>query len=335
MSLESFVEERQPDWEELSATLEAALKKGPSRLPEERVVRAVHLYRAVCADLARLRMLDADSALASKLNRLLARTHSLLYREMPRSSLSVSEFFLVRVPSLFREYWRYTLASFVCSALFFGMAFGSVQKHPEVVSDIMGCCWGDEFSGEKESGDIRDRFRVLPSPVLSSHVTTNNVKVALTAFALGITFGVGTVYMLVVNGTMLGGMAGAFAQSGTSYDFWMTILPHGALELSAIVIAGGTGLMMGYALWCPGGRTRRLALREEAEKAVQLAVGLIPAFVIAGTIEGFVTPLSGLSDSVKVGLGVFAAVVFWSYLLVGGLSDNRTAGEDCSTVNIQ
>ena len=82
---------------------------------------------------------------------------------------------------------------------------------------------------------------------MSSFVITNNIRVALTAFALGITFGIGTVYMLTVNGAMVGGIAGAFAKSGIGWQFWMVILPHGALELSAIVVAGGAGLLLGHA----------------------------------------------------------------------------------------
>ena len=98
----------------------------------------------------------------------------------------------------------------------------------------------------------------------------------------------------------------------------MVILPHGALELSAVVVAGGAGLLMGYALWCPGQRTRRRALREEGIRAMQLAAGLIPAFVVAGLFEGLVTPSDAIPEAVKVALGIAAAVIFWLYLLLGG-----------------
>ena len=125
--------------------------------------------------------------------------------------------------------------------------------------------------------------------------------------------------MLMVNGAMVGGIAGAFARSGLHRQFWMVILPHGALELSAIVVAGGAGLLVGYALWCPGQRTRRRALREEAVRAVQLAAGLIPAFAVAGVFEGFVTPSDAVPDLLKVILGAAAAAIFWLYLLLGGL----------------
>jgi len=200
-----------------------------------------------------------------------------------------------------------------------------VQSSPQVVADILGGA-DAEFYGPKSVADIRERFGHEGDPLLSSFVITNNIRVALAAFALGITFAVGTVYMMVVNGAMLGGIAGAFAKSGIAGQFWMVILPHGALELSAVVVAGGAGLVMGYALWCPGQRTRRKALREEAVRAMQLAVGLIPAFAVAGLFEGLVTPSDAIPESLKVILGAAAAAVFWLYLLLAGL-EPRTAQE--------
>ncbi len=91
-----------------------------------------------------------------------------------------------------------------------------------------------------------------------------------------------------------------------------------ALELSAIVIAGGAGLLVGYGLWAPGQRTRRRALREDAITAMQLAAGLIPAFIFAGLMEGLVTPSDAIPQPIKVVLGVTAAVVYWLYLLLAG-----------------
>ena len=164
--------------------------------------------------------------------------------------------------------------------------------------------------------------------MLSSLVTTNNIQVAFNAFALGVTFGVGTVYVLVVNGAMLGGYSGSFGESGLGRELWLTILPHGALELSAIIVAGAAGLLIGFGLWCPGRRTRLRALREDALAAVKLVAGLVPAFMVAGFFEGFVTPSDLLSPELKAGLGVAVAAVFWFYILAAGrppVSEARAA----------
>jgi uncharacterized membrane protein SpoIIM required for sporulation len=325
MGLDQFVHDRRPVWSHLAGIVAAAYRRGVRRLPPADVYDMVHLYRDVSADLARLRSLDADPQLVSEVNRLVARAHAQIYRGVRGKSYSVLSFFLVRYPQLFRETWRFTFASFLISALFAGLAYRTVQTHPDLVADVMGPMMASEFRGDKKPSDIKDRFRAVSSPVLSSFVTGNNIMVALKAFALGITFGLGTVYVLLYNGMMVGGIAGAYAKSGIAADLWLTLLPHGALELSAIVVAGGAGLLLGYSLWCPGQRTRRRALREDAIKAGQLAVGLIPAFLVAGFFEGFVTPNDVMPEPFKAGLGVAVAVAFWLYLFLGGRQANAAA----------
>jgi uncharacterized membrane protein SpoIIM required for sporulation len=324
LSLESFVQERRPVWERLRTLVDLVHRRGPRRAGGRDLNEMLHLYREVSADLARLRALGADPALVREVNRLMVRGHAQIYRDARVRRGGMLKFFMVTYPQLFRRTVRYSVASLSISTAFALMAFFAVQNDPGIVADIMGTVSG-EFSGEKTGEDIRARFQGVAAPMLSSMVTTNNIVVALNAFALGITFGVGTVYALIVNGTMLGGFAGAYTRSGAGTDFWMTVLTHGALELTAIVIAGGAGLMIGYALWCPGQRTRRRALREAAIDAVQLVLGLIPAFLIAGFLEGFVTPNDGISAGVKTVLGMLVATTFWLYLLFAGRESGAIA----------
>lgn len=319
MSAEQFVHERRPAWDRLTGLVERLYRDGPRRVPGREINELLHLYRDVSADLARLRALDADPGLVREINRLVTRAHGQIYRHGWRGhpGRGLLRFILVDYPRLFRSTWRYTLASFAITLAFALMGYFSVQHRPDVVADILGGA-DAELRGEKSAEDIQSRFRKIAAPELSSLVTTNNIMVALNAFALGVTFGVGTVYTLIVNGSMVGGMAGAYARGGAAADFWLTIMTHGTLELSAIIIAGGAGLIIGYALWCPGQRTRRRALRDEAGRAVRLALGLIPAFMLAGFLEGFVTPRTDMPAAVKVGLGVAVAAVYWLYLLLGG-----------------
>lgn len=332
MKAEKLIAERGAAWEHLEKIVDRAIKSGPKAVDSSDLNEAIHLYREISADLAVLRTSQADPKLIDRINRLLSRAHGVLYRgQGPKKEWSLLQFYRVTFPRLFRQTWKCTLASFLCSALFYCMAYQVVQDRPDIAADILGGM-DSEFKGHKEAGDIQDRFRAISSPVLSSAVTTNNIKVALNAFALGITFGIGTIYILIFNGTMLGGIAGAFAHSGIEGVFWATVLPHGALELSAIVVAGGAGLVMGFALWCPGRRTRIRALREDAIKAVQIALGLIPAFIVAGFMEGFITPSEVIPQSVKVAVGVALALGFWAHLFIGGL--DRSESADAASVKV-
>ncbi len=317
MNLDSWLRQRRPVWKRLEAIIDQLVRRGPRRTPAKDVADLIECYQSACADLARLRVLGAEPDLVEPLNRLIVRAHGQVYRGAPASPWSLGAFFLRDYPRLFRRTWKFTLASFLISLITACAAFWTVQDSPQTVADIMGGT-DREFYGEKSVADIRERFGHEGSPMLSSLVITNNIRVALTAFALGITFGLGTIWVLAVNGAMLGGIAGAFAKSGIQWQMWMVILPHGALELSAIVIAGGAGLMVGYGLWAPGQRTRLRALREDVVLAMQLAVGLVPAFAVAGLIEGLVTPSDAVSEGVKVVLGMAVAVTFWLYLLLAG-----------------
>jgi uncharacterized membrane protein SpoIIM required for sporulation len=317
MNLDVWLGGRRPAWQRMEAIVDQLSRRGPRRTPAQDIRELTELYQSVCADLSRLRALNADPAIITPLNRLVTRAHAQIYRGGPRRSWRLSTFFLTQYPRLFRQTWKFTVASLLLSAISALMAYSTVQSSPEVVADILGGADG-ELYGPKSVADIRERFGHEGNPLLSSLVITNNIRVALGAFALGITFAIGTVYVMIVNGAMLGGIAGAFAKSGIERQFWMVVLPHGALELSAVVIAGGAGLLVGYALWCPGRRTRRRALREEVVRAVQLAVGLIPAFAVAGLFEGLVTPSDAIPELLKVILGVAVAVVFWLYLLLAG-----------------
>ena len=186
----------------------------------------MELYQAACADLARLRAASADPALVAPLNRLITRAHGQVYRGGASRSWRLGDFFLAGYPRLFRQTWKFTLASLLISVSSALMAYYTVQDRPQVVADILGGA-DREFYGKKSIGDIRERFGHEGSPAFSSFIITNNIEVALRAFALGITFGVGTVCELVVNGAMVGGVAGAFAKSGLGWQFWMVILPHG------------------------------------------------------------------------------------------------------------
>jgi uncharacterized membrane protein SpoIIM required for sporulation len=325
MNLDAWLGQRRPAWQRLEAIVDRLYRRGPRRTPAQDLRELTELYPAVCADLARLRASSADPGIVGPLNRLVTRAHGQIYRGGPRRSWRMANFFFVQYPRLVRQTWKFILASFLLGAVSALMAFSTVQSSPQVVSDILGGA-ETEFYGPKSVADIRERFGHEGDPVLSGFVMTNNIRVALAAFALGITFAAGTVYVMVVNGAMLGGIAGAFAKSGIAWPFWMVILPHGALELSAVVVAGGAGLMMGYSLWCPGRRTRRKALREEAVRAMQLGVGLIPAFAVAGLFEGLVTPSDAIPEFLKVALGVAAAVIFWLYVLLAGLGARAAEG---------
>jgi uncharacterized membrane protein SpoIIM required for sporulation len=165
---------------------------------------------------------------------------------------------------------------------------------------------------------MRDAGGVGPgdtgSAALSALIFQNNVQVAFLAFALGITFGVGTIWVITTNAVFIGLLAGGFQAAGQGWTFWALVLPHGFLELTAICIAGGAGLRVGWAMIDPGDRPRVTALGEEARDAVLLILGVIPAFAVAAVIEGFVTGRTGAAI-VEVLIGAIVMIAYLAFLL--------------------
>jgi uncharacterized membrane protein SpoIIM required for sporulation len=146
---------------------------------------------------------------------------------------------------------------------------------------------------------------------------TNNIQVAILAFAGGTLLGVFTLYLLAQNGLMLGIVAGASQALGFAPNLWGFVAAHGVIELSVIFIAGGAGLQLGWSVIRPGLLTRRAALVLAARRAAQLLLGCIPLLMIAGTIEGFVSP-SDLPLAAKLAVSFTSGVLMYGYLLLAG-----------------
>jgi uncharacterized membrane protein SpoIIM required for sporulation len=144
---------------------------------------------------------------------------------------------------------------------------------------------------------------------------TNNISVSFLAFALGITFGLGTLYLMVFNGLMVGTLAGLCYTHGLGIPFWSFVLPHGVIELTAIFIAGGAGFLLGGALLFPGDLPRKDALPKRARQAGRLILGCVPLLVIAGIVEAFFSPIQ-VHAGLKFGMAGLLLALLLCYLLL-------------------
>ena len=139
--------------------------------------------------------------------------------------------------------------------------------------------------------DTNFKFDRDLAPLMSSAIMTNNIRIAIAAFAGGALLALPTLYVLIFNGLMVGGLGALYANAGYGYDFWATIAPHGCIELTSIVISAAAGTMLAAPIFNPG-RLRRLdALKRNALRAGVLILGVCCMLLVAGAIEGFFSPL--------------------------------------------
>jgi len=295
----------------LEELLDAISRRGLGSLTRPELQELGLLYRQIASDLAVVRENVGGAGSADYLNTLLARAHHTIYSVERQRATDAVRSFAVSYASVFRANLvpcLISLALFAGSAAL-GAALTSVD--PDFKSSILG----PEMIETIERHEMWTHSIVAIKPIASSAIMTNNMSVALVAFASGITAGIGTVYMLLFNGLLLGVIAMACASAGMSVPLWSFVAPHGSLELPAIVIAGGAGLRLAQGVLFPGLLPRRQSVANSGALAVRLVLGCIPMLVVAGIVEAFVSP-TDLSIPLKfaVAAALFLLLVsclFW------------------------
>ncbi|MBC5810301.1 MAG: stage II sporulation protein M [Candidatus Eremiobacteraeota bacterium] len=311
----TFGVRRQAGWDELERLLGEA-ERGTRHRSGADLRRTALLYRSVTTDLAAAQTRGYSLELRSYLNRLTARAHAFVHASRAQNGwMRLAEFFGTIFPREVRRCAREiggTTALFVAAAV---VAYFLVAQRSLNAYALLPASWIPDV--DKSLHNSNFAFDRSLAPLVSSEIITNNIKVAMMAFAGGMTLGILTIWSILENGLMLGALGALFAAKGFGLDFWATIAPHGVIELTSIQIAGGAGLMLAKAVVAPG-RLRRIdALKAAARRAGTLLIGVAGLLVVAGTIEGFVTP-QRTGIAFRLGFGALTAVLLFLYLGFAG-----------------
>lgn len=307
-------------WERCKELVDKAGRRGLTSLSEGELQEFTTLYREVVADLARAHAYGGSLRLCFHLERLVGEAHNLFYRGR-RSGFSATEWLRSGFPRSFR---RHRVLVAVAAALLFVPAFvtyAGVRSDPELGRRFLPpqiVTRAEEAGDRLRAGDQYVDIPPVQMSLFSSQVMTNNLGVAFTAAAGGMLAGLGTLFILIFNGVNLGSVFALYDAHGAGSILWVFVLSHGVLELTAIVVSGAAGLLLARAIIAPGRRTRGQALREDGREALSLVGGAGVLLVMAGLVEGFVSPAQ-IPTPLK--LSFAGALAFLLALYLSGLTE--------------
>lgn len=320
MSSPRWTEQRRPYWERLEGLVKATGGKSVSSLSPRQLQELALLYRQTASDLATAREDPTNSTLALYLNQLLGRAHNLIYMGRKVKRPGIWSFYKEGFPAIFRATFSDTLTAFVVFLAAGVASFLVGMGDPAFVRHLLG----PRMIETIEKHQMWTHSIVTIKPLASSAILTNNLSVSFATFALGITAGVGTVYMMLVNGLLIGVISAACWREGMSLELWSFVAAHGILELPAIFIAGGAGLGIARGLLFPGTLPRRESLAQAGARSVRLVLGTIPLLLVAGFVEGFVSP-TDLHPAIKFLLSGALGTLLVLYLLSGRSPQRQAA----------
>ncbi len=315
-----WLQKRRPYWARVGELVARCEKGGVRALSHRELRELALLYRQTASDLAAVHEDPSSARLAQTLNQLLGRAHNCIYMGRRAKAGGIVSFYRDTFPQVFHDTLPYTLTAcviFVVTALAgFLMAFAD----PGFARYFLGPAMMESI----DKHEMWTHSVVAVKPLASSSIMTNNLSVSFATFAFGITGGIGTVWMLAFNGLLFGVVNAACWQAGMAGQLLSFVAPHGVLELPAIFIAGGGGLLIAKGLLFPGELPRRESLVLEGGRAMKLALGIIPLLIVAGTVEGFVSP-TDLAVRWKYSLAAFLFVLLIFFVLPKTVGPRRAA----------
>lgn len=322
MDIDAFVAANQGGWRRLQQLTERARKV--TQVSPDELDEMVHLYQSTGANLANARVeYAADSAVVNRLTLLVSDAHGVLYGQRDTEvRRGVVQFATLTFPAAIYSLRRYILVATLLTVV----PWAVFQIWLSVSPTAFDVAAPDGAGQQYIEQDFEEYYSNQPSQNFATQVFFNNIRVGFLAFAAGALLCVVTAALLAWNGANVGMAGGLFTHAGQADKFWGLILPHGLLELSAVIVAGAAGLRIGWAIIDPGDRPRFNAITDEARRAGSVLVGLVVAFLMAAVVEGFVTGRPW-PTSLRVGIGVVVFSAFWGWTIVYAVRLRREGRE--------
>jgi uncharacterized membrane protein SpoIIM required for sporulation len=325
MDLAKFLQERRPEWKRLEEILQRVEGSGLSSLDDEQAVEFGRLYRRAASDLNQSQTFVSGETTERYLNDLVARAYLAIYGTTRFDPWALLRYLFWGYPAVFRRYWpHFALAAFLFAAgSVFGYLVSWYDKDAARAYLLPSSTIRPPEKGKEPDIDYNtDRLTEF-----SSFLFTHNVGVTLFAFALGITCGLGTAWMMFYNGVLAGVLAAVFVEADQLTAFATGILPHGVLEIPACLLGGAAGFVLAQGFLQAKPWLRREEMARCGKEAVLLLFGCVPLLAVAALLEAGVAraPERFLSHGIKLAVAGVFALLFAAYLLLLGWRQ-RSAG---------
>jgi len=324
-ALERFIAERKADWSKLENLVARAQGGNLRSLSSGDLEELSGLYRLATSDLARARRDFPGDRVVSYLNKLVSSAYAVVYSSSGISFRDIIRWYAGGFPRLFRATSAYFL---VAALLLFGpaiLSYLAVLSNLRNAQTLLDSATYQSVSSYAQQGKLWTEIPGVERSLAAATIMTNNIQVAIIAFGGGLLLGLLTLYVLVTNGVQLGAIFGILSHYGIAGQLLAFVSGHGVIELSVICLAGGAGLMIADAILRPGMHTRGEAISQAARRAVLLLLGGATLLIVAGTIEGFLSP-SSLPPWVKFSTGLITGILLYSYWLFAGRKQPTAGG---------
>ncbi|HET9277964.1 MAG TPA: stage II sporulation protein M [Flavitalea sp.] len=272
-----------------------------------------HQFTELVNDLGYSKTFYPHSKVTQYLNGLASRIYLGIYKNKREESSRILRFWKTELPLTVRKYHRELLYAFLLFTTFAIMAAFSAAQDQSFVRGVLGNNYvemtedniarGDPFGVYKD----KNRFEMFLT------IALNNVKVSFMVFVGGLLLSIGTVWMLFENGMMLGSFQTFFFLKDLGWQSVLVVWVHGTLEISAIIIAGAAGLIVGNSILFPGTHKRIQSLKRGAKDGLKLMIGLVPVFIVAAFLEGYITRYSTMPKAISITIlvGSFTFIIWY------------------------
>lgn len=321
----AFVKQNKDKWLRFESVLSNNAAIDPDMLSD--------LYIEITDHLSYAKTFYKNSNTERYLNQLASQAHQKIYKTKKESKNRLISFFKTEFPLMFYQHQRELLVAFLVFALFVIIGAYSAATEGDFVRSILGDSYVNMTLENIENDDPMRVYKEMGEFNMFLGITLNNIKVALWAFALGILFGVGSLYIMLQNGIMLGSFQYFFYEKGLLWESARTIWIHGTIEISVIIIAGCAGLVLGNGMLFTGTYTRMESFKRGVKNGLKILISTIPFFIIAGFLEGFVTRHTEMPDWLAILIigGSLTLIIFYYviyprqlYRKVTNLKSNQT-----------